>query len=133
MKATDRRPVAILGAGLAGVTAAAALRHRGVPVRLYEAGKRIAGLAASFKDKDGFSNDFGAHFITNRLAAAVGVGSRCQDVRHYGEAVLLRGKTYGYPFGLMRSPRFVVSGIAARLFGGHVPPRSVADYLRATY
>lgn len=133
MRSDERRPVAILGAGLAGVTAAAALRQRGIPVRLYEAGRRIAGLAASFKDDQGFSNDFGAHFITNRLAAAIGVGASCQDVRHYGEAVLLRGKNYSYPFGLLRSPRFLLSGASARLRAGHAAPRSVAEYFRATY
>ncbi|HVD32289.1 MAG TPA: FAD-dependent oxidoreductase [Gemmatimonadales bacterium] len=135
MGPSERRPVAILGAGLAGVTAAVALRQRGIPVRLYEAGKRIAGLAASFHDKDGFTNDFGAHFITNRLAAAVGVGACCRDVRHYGEAVLLRGKVYSYPLGLMRNPRFLLSGIAGRLTGGRTPspPRSVAEWFRAAF
>ncbi len=129
----DRRPVALLGAGLAGVTAAAALRRRGVPVRLYEAGPRVAGLAASFKDAEGFSSDFGAHFITNRLAAAIGVGARCRDVRYYGESVLLRGSVYSYPFGLVRNPRFVLSGMAARVMNRSGEPGSVAEYFRATY
>jgi len=133
MRSSDRRPIAILGAGLAGVTAAAWLREQGFPIRLYEAGKRIAGLAASFKDEQGFSNDFGAHFITNRLAAAVGVGASCRDVRHYGEAVLLGGKTYSFPFGLMRRPQFVWSGIKARVRGGGEPHNSVAQYFRHTY
>lgn len=129
----EPKPVAILGAGLAGVTAAVTLRRRGIPVRLYEAGRQIAGLAASFKDEHGFANDFGAHFVTNRLAAAVGVGASCQDVRYYGESVLLRGKTYAYPFGLVRNPRFVLSAVAARAGKGRTTPRSVADYFRATY
>lgn len=129
----QRKPVAILGAGLAGVTAAHALHHQGIPVRLYEASERIAGLAASFKDRDGFSSDFGAHFVTNRLAAAVGVADRCRDVRHYGEAVLLHGKVYGYPFGLLTSPRFVVSGIEARVRGRRTPPASAAEWFRAAY
>ena len=129
----QRKPVAILGAGLAGVTAAYALHRQGVPVRLYEASARMAGLAASFKDRDGFSNDFGAHFVTNRLAAAVGVADRCRDVRHYGEAVLLDGKVYGYPFGLLADPRFVSSGIAARLRGRRGPPESAAEWFRAAY
>lgn len=133
MHAIERRPVAVLGAGLAGVTAAAALRQHGIPVRLYEAGPRIAGLAASFTDAQGFSNDFGAHFITNRLAAAVGVSARCRDVRYYGESVLLRGSTYSYPFGLLRSPRFVLSGIAARIGKERSRPESVAQYFRAMY
>jgi protoporphyrinogen oxidase len=133
MRNGNGAPVAILGAGLAGVTAAATLRQHGVPIRLYEAGRRIAGLAASFKDDQGFSNDFGAHFITNRLAAAIGVGASCQNVRRYGEAVWLGGKSYGYPFGLLRDPAFFASGIAARLSTRRAPARSVAQYFRNTY
>lgn len=132
MADASRKPIAILGAGLAGVTAAAALRERGIPFRLYEAGKRIAGLAASYKDDQGFSNDFGAHFITNRLAAAIGVAAHCRDVEHYGEAVMLGGKSYHYPFGLLRNPRFGLSGLAARLRGGPAP-QTVAEYFRRTY
>jgi protoporphyrinogen oxidase len=135
VSASGRRPpVAVVGAGLAGVTAAHAFHRQGIPVRLYEASTRIAGLAASFRDRDGFTSDFGAHFVTNRLAAAIGVADRCRDVRHYGEAVLLRGKVYGYPFGLLASPRFAISGLAARLRparnGG---PASVAEWFRAAY
>ncbi len=108
-------PVAVLGTGIAGLTAAIALREAGLPVVVYEAGSRIAGLATTFKDPDGFTYDFGAHFITNRLAKAVGVTDQCRDVVRYGESVLLRGKTYTYPLGLARVPRFVVSAIATRL------------------
>ena len=129
------KPVAVVGAGLAGVTAAHALRRQGIPVRLYEASSRIAGLAASFTDRDGFTSDFGAHFVTNRLAAAIGVADRCRDVRHYGEAVFLGGKVFGYPFGILRNPRFASSGLAARLGGlrSNGPPDSVAEWFRAAY
>lgn len=130
-----KNTVAVIGAGLAGLTAAHALRRRGVPVVLYEAGEKIAGLASSFRDGEGFTYDFGAHFITNRLAAAVGVGARCRTVRRYGEAVLLGGRTYGYPFGLMRVPRFAASALATRadaLRNGH-EPQSAADWFRGKY
>jgi protoporphyrinogen/coproporphyrinogen III oxidase len=127
-------PVAVVGAGIAGVTAAAYLRQEGIPVKLYEASTRVAGLASSFRDADGFTNDFGAHFITNRLAAAIGVGAQCRDVRHYGEAVLLGGKTYGYPAGLLANPRFVASGISARLRRQPASAHeSVAEWFRANY
>jgi len=43
------RPVAILGAGLAGLTAANLLQKNSIPVRVYEAGKSIAGLASTFQ------------------------------------------------------------------------------------
>ena len=68
---------------------------------VYEAGTRFAGLAQSFRDDEGFTYDFGAHFITNRLAAALGIGAYCQDVRSYGEAVRLGHSDYSCPFGLL--------------------------------
>lgn len=128
-------PVAIVGAGLAGLVAARELRRRDVPVVVYEAGKQVAGLAKSFHDEDGFSHDFGAHFITNRLAANVGAADVCRDVRHYGETVLLGERTYGYPFGLVRSPRFVLSGLASlgARSRGDPAPQSAADWFRAEY
>jgi protoporphyrinogen/coproporphyrinogen III oxidase len=115
MNYAAKSPIAIIGGGPAGLTAAAFLHRHRVPFILYEAGKRVAGLAASFHDDDGFTYDFGAHFINNRLAAAVGIGSQCRDVKYYGESVLMYNKTYGYPFGLMQSPRYAGSGMASKV------------------
>ncbi|HEX8639224.1 MAG TPA: FAD-dependent oxidoreductase, partial [Pyrinomonadaceae bacterium] len=120
---------------IAGLTAANYLHSRSVPFVLYEAGKKIAGLAASFKDAEGFSYDFGAHFITNRLAAAIGVSSECLLVKRYGETVLLGGKTYDYPFGLMKIPRMTLSGAISKiksLNNGHAPA-SAAEWFRKSY
>ena len=110
-----KKPIAIVGAGIAGLTAASYLREKKQPFILFEASDKIAGLAASFKDADGFSNDFGAHFITNRLAKAVGVESECRVVKHYGEAIWLNGKSYSYPFGLAIVPRISLSFIKTKL------------------
>ena len=129
----SEKPIAIIGAGLAGLTAANFLHSRNVPFILYEAGKKIAGLAASFKDEEGFSYDFGAHFITNRLAAAIGVSADCLTVKHYGERVWLDGKIYSYPFGLIKIPRMTLSGIKSKLSGNGKKPQSAADWFRKSY
>ncbi|MFI5185134.1 MAG: protoporphyrinogen/coproporphyrinogen oxidase [Chitinophagales bacterium] len=130
-----RKPIAILGAGMAGLTAANFLRQNEVPFILYEAGDKIAGLASSFKDKDGFSYDFGAHFVTNRLADAIGISSECRVVKHYGEAVWFNGKSYGYPFGLIKIPLISLSFIKAKiqsLHNGDIP-KSAAEWFGKRY
>ena len=76
----DYPPVAIVGGGLAGLTAATFLHRHGIPFRLFEAGPNLAGLARSVIGDDGFTYDFGAHFITNRLAAAVGCSASCRPM-----------------------------------------------------
>jgi protoporphyrinogen/coproporphyrinogen III oxidase len=129
------RHVAVVGAGLAGLLAGRELRRRGYSVTVYEAGRQIAGLARSFADKDGFTYDFGAHFITNRLAAALGISAQCRDIHYYGESVTLDGRVYSYPFGLIRSPEFLLGAIAARLSPARrrQPVASAADWYRREY
>jgi protoporphyrinogen/coproporphyrinogen III oxidase len=115
MNYSVQNPIAIIGGGPAGLTAASFLRRHQVPFVLYEAGSKVAGLATSFHDDDGYTYDFGAHFINNRLAAAVGIGAKCRDVLYYGESVYLHHKTYGYPLGLMQSPRYAITGAWSKL------------------
>lgn len=128
----DKKPIAIIGAGIAGLTAANYLHQQNVPFVLYEAGKKIAGLASSFKDEEGFSYDFGAHFVTNRLAAMIGVSGECKPVKHYSETVLLRGKTYSYPFGLMKIPRMTFSGMKSQIFSNG-KEKTAQNWFRSKY
>lgn len=129
------KPVAIIGGGIAGLTAANFLKQKNVPFILFEAGDRIAGLAMSFKDDNGFSNDFGAHFITNRLAKAIGVEHECKTVKYYGESVWIKGKSYSYPFGLIALPRISLSFLQNKLKfdKSRNSVKSIADLFRKRY
>jgi protoporphyrinogen oxidase len=126
-------PVAVLGAGIAGLVAARRLQAQGIPVQVFEGGPRIAGMAATQVDPDGFSYDVGAHFITNRLAGALGVGHDCRTVRHYGEVVWLDGRYRNYPFGLMGVPRFAAAAVTAKAQRRDEAPTSAADWFRREY
>lgn len=128
-------PVAVLGAGIAGLVAATELRREGFDVVVFEAGSKVAGMAESHADGDGFSYDTGAHFITNRLATALGMGASCHTVERYGESVWTGGTVSAYPFGLMRRGRFVASAIRSRLeqLGGSHSPETATDWFRSEY
>jgi oxygen-dependent protoporphyrinogen oxidase len=134
MIAHTKRPIAILGGGLAGLTAAAHLANHRVPFVLFEGGKALAGLCKSDRDEEGFTYDCGVHFITNRLAAAVGIATQCRPMAKYGETVYVRGRHYAYPIGLLSSPRYVGSAMVAKvrgLFSG--PPVTAQDHYRNQY
>ena len=130
---TFSAPIAIVGGGIAGLTAARVLQQADMPFVLYEAGPHLAGMAQTFKDEDGFSYDFGTHLITNRLAKEIGIDDQCREVRYFGESIWLQGQTYRYPFGLMRVPRYALSALWARSTSrAERPPNSAADWFRAT-
>lgn len=125
------KPVAIIGAGIAGLTAAFDIERRGLQAAVFETGRAVGGMASSFKDAEGYTYDFGAHFVSNRLADALGASEISRTVGHYGEAVSLGGRSYSYPFGLAASPRYAVSAFAARLSPGKV--ENAADWFRNAY
>jgi protoporphyrinogen/coproporphyrinogen III oxidase len=130
---TERAPVAIVGGGLAGLVAARELIARGIPVRLFEASPELGGLARTVKDENGFSFDFGAHFITNRLAAELNAEDLCEVVPRYGEAVVTaEGKVYSYPFGFVKNPRYVTSLLKSRV-SAHRPPANALEQMAALY
>jgi oxygen-dependent protoporphyrinogen oxidase len=56
------KPVAIIGAGITGLTAAFYLKRAGVPVTVYEAGARAGGVIQSIR-KDGFLAESGPNTI----------------------------------------------------------------------
>lgn len=114
MRAVADRPVAIIGGGIAGLTAALHCKNHGIPCVLFESSSAVAGLMKSEHDSDGFTYDCGVHFLTNRLAAAVGVAHECRPMVRYGETVFLKGRCHSYPLGLMASPRYIASAFVAK-------------------
>ena len=56
----ENAPVAVLGAGPAGLTAAYRLVQRRVPVVVFEAGEQVGGLART-ETRDGYRFDLGGH------------------------------------------------------------------------
>ncbi len=126
-------PIAILGAGFAGLTAASVLQRRGFDVVVFEAAERVSGLAFSERDADGFSHDVGAHFITNRLAAALGISAQCRGVARYRESVRLRGRDVAYPLGLIGKTAYFKSALAARTGRYAEPPRNAAEWFERRF
>lgn len=129
-----RPPVVIIGAGIGGLVAAHELGRLGVDARVYEAGGSVAGMAASYHDPDGFSYDVGAHFVTNRFIAALGVPGPFHTLPRYGEVVHLSPRRHPvYPVGLLGVPRFVASAARERVARPQRDLRVAADRFRHDY
>jgi oxygen-dependent protoporphyrinogen oxidase len=126
-------PVVVIGGGIAGLAATRELLRNGLDVVLYEAGDAVGGMADSHMDAEGFTFDTGAHFITNRLATATDVFEQCRDIERYGETVWLGGRSYDYPSGLLRVPRFIRSAIAERTKRYPDAPVTAAEIFRRDY
>jgi oxygen-dependent protoporphyrinogen oxidase len=56
------KSVAIIGAGITGLTAAFYLKRKGIPVTVYEAGGRVGGVIQSLR-QDGYLAEFGPNTI----------------------------------------------------------------------
>lgn len=114
MNVSHDRPIAILGGGIAGLTAALHLKNHRIPFVLFESSEAVAGLMKSERDEEGFTYDCGVHFLTNRLAAAVGMSRDCQPMVRYGETVHVRGRCFAYPLGLLSSPKYLSSALIGK-------------------
>lgn len=129
-----RPPVVVLGGGIAGLIAAHELARHGVAADVYEAGPRLAGMAASHTDADGFSYDVGAHFVTNRFVGALGMPGPFHTLPRYAEVVHLGpGRDPLYPLGLLGVPRYLASAAAERIRRPRRDLSVAADRFRHDY
>ena len=104
------KSVAIIGAGITGLTAAFYLKRQGVPVTVYEAGGRAGGVIQSIR-KDGFLAEFGPNTILEtspkiaQLVRDAGLESRklatdpkaeARYVVRYGRPIEMPGSVPGF-------------------------------------
>jgi len=104
------KPVAIIGAGITGLTAAFYLKRRGIPVTVYEASGRVGGVIQSLR-QDGWLAEFGPNTLLEtspkigQLVRDAGLQSRRLDpdpkaearyVVRYQRPIAMPGSSLGF-------------------------------------
>ncbi len=121
----DSAPVAVLGAGPAGLTAAYRLTRRGLPVIVFEAGEEVGGLARTVV-RDGYRFDLGGHRFFTKSAEVEALWEELLGpellVRPRLSRIFWRGRFIEYPLR--------PADVFARV-GPLEVARSLASYARA--
>lgn len=128
-----KKKIAILGAGITGLSAAREAIRKGYEVDVYEDRSFVGGLAAAFKDNDGFIYDNGPRFIFSTLAEKIGIADICSPIEYY-EYLHVKGKKYIFPFGFIKNPKYclsIVGSMITRMFRGK--PTNLKEFLITYY
>ena len=72
------KSVAIIGAGITGLTAAFYLKRKGVPVTVYEASGRVGGVIQSLR-QDGYLAEFGPNTRVSGASGGPSILSRARS------------------------------------------------------
>ena len=127
------KSVAIIGAGITGLTAAFYLKRQGVPVAVYEGSGRVGGVIQSIR-QDGFLAEFGPNTILEtspkiaQLVRDAGLESRklatdptaeARFVVRYGRPIEMPGS----PLGFFTTPLFTAKAKLAVLREPFIKPR----------
>ena len=140
------KSVAVIGAGITGLTAAFYLKRHGVPVTVYEAGGRVGGVIQSVR-RDGFLAESGPNTLLEtslkiaQLVRDAGLASRRLDSDPKAEArYLVRYRRPiempGSPLGFFTTRLFTAGAKLAVLREPFVPRRqdgkeeSVAEFVK---
>jgi len=103
-------PVAIIGAGLAGLTAARTLTAAGVPVIVFEKSRGVGGRLATRRTRSGLDFDHGAPWVTPDAAA---FADFLRAATAASDAAAFDGWIIGVP-GMSALPRSLAAGLDIR-------------------
>jgi len=127
------KSVAIIGAGITGLTAAFYLKRAGIPVTVFESANRVGGVIQSLR-QDGYLAEFGPNTILEtspkiaRLVRDAGLESRRREpdpkaearfVVRYGRPIAMPGS----PLGFLTTELFTLRAKLAVMREPFVPPR----------
>jgi phytoene dehydrogenase-like protein len=118
-RSDERYDVAVIGAGLAGLTAAARLARRGRKVVVFDKAKQIGGRAVT-RVADGYCWNLGAHALYRRaegarVLAELGVCPSGGVPLGSGQYAIDGGRTHALPAGFVSLLSTSLMGLAAKL------------------